>query len=77
MYSHPPPPALTDVNWFHETSSINDLLVNEQNFKHLCCFFHFMAHNFSNFIQKVAICDENETNINKIAPLLYQNGWLT
>jgi hypothetical protein len=56
MYSHPP---LTDVNWFHETSSISDSSVNEPNFS-ICLNFHFRAHNFINCVQRVAKSDEKQ-----------------
>jgi hypothetical protein len=56
LYSHPP---LIDINWFHELSTISDSLVNEPNFS-VCFAVLRKAHNFSNFVQKVAKCDEEQ-----------------
>jgi hypothetical protein len=56
MFSHAP---LIYFNGFREMLLISDLLVNELGCS-IWFSFHCRAHNYTNFIQKVAKCDEKQ-----------------
>jgi hypothetical protein len=58
-------PPLIDLNWFYETSSISDSLVNDPS-SNIRIAFHYKAHNFTNFIQKVCKMWWETVNIDKI-----------
>jgi hypothetical protein len=71
-------PKLIYVNWFHEKSSIYDLVVSESNFK-TSLSFHCKARNFTNLIKRIAKFGEKQWSLiilhNHTTRMVGRRGW--